>query len=166
MSSIPIFVRSNHFYSVAKSVLRSFGMILTTAGALLFTGSSLAAGNDQSEAMESYRAQYTACMKIGAKQDRATCLKEMAAARQADKRGKLVKPEEDYVQNALQRCYWPGQDTEACIARMLGMGQVSGSVAEGGIYRELPVIEVVVPQQRAMPSTTQPSGMPARGYSR
>ena len=69
--------------------------------------------------------------------DRTACLREMAAAQDAEQRGKLNSPG-GYEQNALARCKrQPTEARAACEKRVMGTGNttVQGSVQGGGKIR-------------------------------
>jgi hypothetical protein len=71
-------------------------------------------------------------------QDRAACIREAGAARQAAAHGQLTNAP-DYMQNAMARCQ--RQDASgraACEARVRGNGrtEVEGSVMGGGLIYE------------------------------
>ena len=69
-----------------------------------------------------------------------TCMKEARAALQAALHGQLTHGTPDYAANRLARCDpLQGLDHVACVARMAGAGTIEGSVAGGGILRELTV---------------------------
>lgn len=75
-----------------------------------------------------------------ANQDRGACLREEAAAREEMKKGKLESSGDsgEYTRNALARCgALPAADRTDCERRVRGDGKTSGSVAGGGVYREL-----------------------------
>jgi hypothetical protein len=84
-----------------------------------------------------------ACLRGQTAQDRDTCLREAGAALAQARRGGLQTEDASrFDANRLQRCEpLPEAQRRDCVARMQGEGTVSGSVAEGGIYREL-VIEI------------------------
>ncbi|QNK65057.1 hypothetical protein [Variovorax sp. PAMC26660] len=91
-------------------------------------------------------------------QDRAACIREAGAARQAAARGGLTSAP-DYRANALSRCsLQPPSDRSACEARVLGsMGntdsRVEGSVMGGGVIRESVTTTVMpAPEERRMPA--------------
>jgi hypothetical protein len=84
-------------------------------------------------------------------QDRATCLKELGAARGEAKHGNLTDAPSAYQNNALARCNGlPPADRQDCARRVSGDGSVSGSVKDGGILRETTTI-VTEPQPAPMP---------------
>ena len=114
------------------------GLSACAAAALLVAGMAAAAGGSQSEAQARYQQERAACVSGKSNQDRATCLREAAAALQEAKRGRLVDSQSAYEQNQLARCdRLAGGDRDDCLRRMKGEGTVSGSVEGGGIYREL-----------------------------
>ena len=97
-----------------------------------------AASNAASAQAESrYEKERAACLSGKSSEDSATCLKEADAARVAARKGELDK---DPVSagNATERCkVFTGVDRQACEERLSGAGTVSGSVAGGGVLREL-----------------------------
>lgn len=129
-----------------KSML-SFG-----AAALLAVGAATAqvatTGSDASfpgaasiDSSGSYQSEVNACMSGHTQQDRATCLKEARNAAAEKNRGRL----ETYgmnEQHAMARCdvHSTGEDRAACQARVMGMGSVDGSVAGGGLIREVETV--------------------------
>jgi hypothetical protein len=91
-----------------------------------------------------YAREVQACRAGRTQQDLDTCLEEARNA-QADRRhGVLARQGEDFTSNALARCEpLRGDDRVACEARVMGFGSTSGSIAGGGVLRE--VETVVVP---------------------
>ncbi len=92
-----------------------------------------------------YREEVQACREGRTAEDRSTCLKEARNAA-ADKRRGVLSNQGDFQANALARCdaHRVAIDKEACRERVLGEGGLSGSVAGGGLLREL---EVTLPQE-------------------
>jgi hypothetical protein len=125
---------------------RSWSLALCTAGTLLGASAAMAAaGGSVSDAQRIYQADRAACIRGDTGQDRATCLREAAAALQEAKRGRLDDGQAQFEQNRLLRCEkQPAEDRQDCIRRMNGEGTTSGSVKGGGIYREL-VVPVPAP---------------------
>ncbi len=96
-----------------------------------------------------YQQERAVCDQI--QQDRAACLREAGAARQAARQGTLTTAP-DYRANALARCsLHPPAERAECEARITGTGQttIDGSVLGGGLIRET-VTTVPVPP-RPMP---------------
>jgi hypothetical protein len=117
-------------------------MALTLAAALA-TGGALATSGAASEAQARYQQERAACLAGESGQDRETCLREAGAAYAAARQGKLERDNEDYARNALKRCLpLPDEERLDCEARMRGLGTTSGSVASGGILRQLVTVEV------------------------
>jgi hypothetical protein len=84
------------------------------------------------------------CATDAATHDRANCRREGAAARVEAARGGLTRPDaETMMRNALARCQ-VHRDSEArtlCERMVRGDGTRSGSVASGGVIRELVTVE-------------------------
>lgn len=101
------------------------------------------------------------CVRNAQTQDPNACLRELAAARAADKRGDLDTRVDDLAANALRRCErMPDTERAACeaLAHSEARSQVgsdltvqTGSVGAGGIYRE---------RREIVPATAAPTPMP------
>jgi len=104
----------------------------------------IAAGTTGIDASGNTQREKAACNSGMTQQDYVTCMREANNAA-ADKRsGKLDNAGGQFQNNALKRCdVLKGEDQIACQARMLGYGSTSGSVAGGGVVRQ--VETVVVP---------------------
>lgn len=117
----------------------------------LATGSSLG-GTDKARTnvQQRFEQEHAACLSGNSPQDRPTCLREAGAARAearadaradtrtAGRRDTQTGDAARYAGNQLRRCEaLPADDRTACVARMKGQGTTTGSVAGGGIYREL-----------------------------
>ena len=124
--------------STGQKIIPSLGLWACAVGAMLVAGMAAAAGGNLSEAQARYQQDRAACISGQSHQDRATCLREAAAAQQQAKRGGIGDDQSSYEQNRLIRCdRLSAGDREDCLRRMHGEGTVSGSVEGGGIYREL-----------------------------
>jgi hypothetical protein len=100
------------------------------------------------DATGNYQHEVRSCLSGDTQQDRDTCLREARNARADKKRGQLDTDSAQFAANSIARCdALSGQDKAACRARMMGYGQTNGSVAGGGILRE---VETVV-----MPSNAE-----------
>lgn len=123
-------------------------------------GASSPAGG-AGDARSRYEQERAACFGGGSGQDRETCLREAAAARAEAGRLTVAQDPAAYARNARLRCErLPPDDREACLARMDGHGTTSGSVAGGGILRELVTVEIG-PRPPAQPASEAASA-PAR----
>ncbi len=90
-----------------------------------------------------YEKEMQACRQGHTGQDRATCMQEARQARKAKRHGALDTPRQSMGANAMARCEGMNNaDMAACRARMMGYGRTSGSVAGGGVLRELEVVEM------------------------
>lgn len=95
-------------------------------------------GAELKAARARYAQDAAACRSGQSTQDLATCLREAGAALAEARRGSLGSGPEPHEANRLRRCDpLPEDQRKDCIARMQGQGTTSGSVASGGIYREL-----------------------------
>jgi hypothetical protein len=108
------------------------------AAMLSITTAFAADGTTAGDAGSRYSRERTACTDGTSQQDRATCLKEAGAALDEARRGRLEAGNMPSNANATARCNaLPAKDRSDCVARINGAGTTSGSVREGGIYREL-----------------------------
>jgi hypothetical protein len=123
----------------SRSSLLSFG-----AAALLAMSAAtaqVATGTTGIDASGSYQQEVQACMSGKTQEDQATCLKEARNAQADKKRGVLDNAGAAYQANAVARCnVLTGEDKAACQARMMGFGNTSGSVAAGGVLREVETV--------------------------
>lgn len=127
-------------------------IVLSVLLVVVLFSASTGAAIPASEANARYVQERAACLNGSSNQDRATCLKEAAAARKEAKAGHLNDSQQDFAANALLRCKaLPGDQQELCHRRMRGEGQVSGSVQQGGILRELTVFEKTMPDSQPVP---------------
>ena len=127
----------------SRKSLVSFGV-----AALLAVGAAtaqVATGTTGIDASGSFQQEVNACMTGRTQQDRDTCLKEARNAQAEKKRGALDNAGGNFEANASARCdVLQGEDKAACQARVMGYGNVEGSVAGGGLIRE--VETVVLPE--------------------
>ncbi len=115
-------------------------LVALLALAMVLAGSAAAATSkaDLAAAQTRHQQERAACLSGQSNQDRSTCLREADAAHAQARRGDLDDGPAAYARNAIQRCdALPAADRPDCLARMQGQGSTSGSVAGGGIYREL-----------------------------
>lgn len=114
-------------------------LVLAAAASLLGTTAVLAATADTpSDAQARYRQDMAVCTSGQSNQAIATCRLEASNALAAARRGNLrAAPPDQYQQNALQRCdAHQGDDRIACVARILGEGNVEEGIADGGLLRK------------------------------
>lgn len=150
--------------TLSRKSLASFGamtLFAVTAMAAQVAGNQFPDGAPLDKS-GSYQAEVQACKAGKTAEDQATCLREARNAQADKKRGKLDNSNAQFEANARARCnVLTGDDKSACEARMMGSGTVSGSVAGGGLLRE--VETVVTPpgegSASAPPKTSEPVGV-------
>jgi hypothetical protein len=106
---------------------------------LVLAAPAWSAGNKAgAEAQQRYRQERARCMSGQSNQDRATCLREAAAALQEARRNRLETGAGANLEaNATARCEaQPAADRAACVQRIQGAGSTQGSVGGGGLIRE------------------------------
>jgi hypothetical protein len=147
--------------TLSRKSLASFGasaLFAVTAVAAQVAGNQFPEGAAL-DASGNYQSEVQACKSGKTAEDQATCLKEARNARADKQRGALGNSGTDYAANARARCNaLNGEDKAACEARMLGYGNVSGSVAGGGLLREVETV-VMPPGEGSVtvePKTSDP----------
>jgi hypothetical protein len=154
------------------TLIRKTLALTTLATALLSAGAFAQVtptGDTGIDATGSTQSERNACLTGRTQQDQATCLREANNAA-ADKRKGQLDSNGNLTANALARCaVLTGTDQVACEARVLGYGGSDGSVAGGGMIKEVEVISVpadprqpvtIVPQTDSPVILTMPT--PAR----
>lgn len=149
-------------YSTTRTprLLAAMGVsLLMASGAALAQVPITATGTTGIDASGNVQKEREACMTGRTQQDQATCLREANNAAAEKRSGKLDNAGAQFQANARQRCeVLTGEDRVACEARVLGYGNTQGSVAGGGVIRE--VETVVVPSGatsvRIEPKTNAP----------
>ena len=131
-------------------------IVVSAAGALHGAAAVRAAeASGVPDADTRYRQERERCERIESPADRATCLREAAAARAEARRGMLTDRPDDpirYLENALKRCEpLPPDERADCEYRVRGGGTTRGSVEAGGIYRETVTREVERPREIRLP---------------
>jgi len=131
--------------------LSSPALALLVVGAAFTSTPALAGGGaSPTDSATLYQQERAVCLSGQSNQDRATCLKEAGAALAQSRHGAADENAAQQTLNASKRCdALPGADKTACQARMQGQGTTSGSVAAGGISRELVTREVGSPSAAA-----------------
>jgi len=126
--------------------------LLAVATMLLFQLPAWAAPPASASVQSRYQQDRAACLDSSSQHDRNSCLREAGAVRAESIRGHAASETADArARNALQRCNeLPGDMRGLCERRVRGEGTVSGSVAAGGVLREL-VIPVPAPAQAPLP---------------
>lgn len=136
----------------SRKSLVSFGVAALLA--VTAATAQVATGTTGIDASGSYQQEVNACMTGKTQQDQATCLKEARNAQAEKKRGLLDNAGGSFEANAMARCRaLTGEDKAACQARMMGFGSTSGSVAGGGVLRQ---VETVVLPAGSSSAAVQP----------
>lgn len=145
---------------VLSRLMTGIGLsLLMATGAAVAQVPITATGTTGIDASGNVQKEREACMTGRTQQDQATCLREANNAAAEKRSGKLDNAGAQFEANARQRCeVLTGQDRTACEARVMGYGNTQGSVAGGGVIRE--VETVVVPagatSVRIEPQTNAP----------
>jgi hypothetical protein len=150
----------------SRSSLVSFGVAALLA--MSAATAQVATGTTGIDASGSYQQEVQACMSGKTQQDQATCLKEARNAQADKKRGVLDNASGNFQANAVARCNaLTGEEKAACQARMMGFGNATGSVAGGGVLREVETVvlpagqsTVTIEPKTQDPVVLLPSGVP------
>lgn len=85
--------------------------------------------------------ELAACNNGTTQQSRATCITEVQNANAAKRAGQIDNAGGQFGANAMARCdVLSGDDQLACRARVAGYGNPQGSVAGGGVIREIETV--------------------------
>lgn len=141
----------------SRKSLLSFGVAALLA--VTAATAQVATGTTGIDASGSYQQEVDACMTGKTQQDQATCLREARNAQADKKRGVLDNAGAQFDANAKARCdVLSGEDKAACEARLMGYGSTSGSVAAGGVLREVETVVLPAGQnsETIVPKTADP----------
>lgn len=151
-------MKHNHAPRSRRSLLSfaAVSLLAMTAATAQVAGG---AGDTGIDASGNYQSEVQACMTGRTQEDRDTCLREARNARADKQRRNLDAAGNNLGANALARCEpLTGEDKAACQARVMGYGETSGSVAGGGVLRQVETV-VVPPGQSQVtiePKTSSP----------
>jgi len=130
--------------SVSRIQKRRLGYFAMVAIGGFLSFSALAA---DPAARQKYNSDVAFCKSGQSQQDYATCMREAGAALQQSSELHTAPPAVQ-AQNSEDRCgVQQGEDRVACQARMEGLGRTEGSVAGGGVIREITIVETVTPNK-------------------
>jgi hypothetical protein len=141
----------------ARKSLVSFGVAALLA--VTAATAQVATGTTGIDASGIYQQEVNACLTGKTQQDQATCLREARNAQGDKKRGLLDNAGGKFEANAAARCdVLTGEDKAACQARMMGFGATSGSVAGGGLLREVETVVLPAGERSVtiLPQTSEP----------
>jgi hypothetical protein len=137
----PQLASKSHFLRLAASVI---AFVLLTIGAVTAASAQIASGTTGIDATGNAQSELAACINGKTQQDRQTCITEVRNANAAKRAGQVDNSGGRFKENALARCdVFKGEEQIACQARIVGYGDAAGSVAGGGVIRQ--VETVVVP---------------------
>ena len=146
-----------HQNARSRKSLASFGVAALLA--MTAATAQVATGTTGIDATGDYQHEVQSCMTGKTQQDRDTCLREARNAQADKKRGLLDNAPAPLDANAVARCdVLTGEDKAACKARVMGFGNTTGSVAGGGVLREVETV-VLPPGQSSVtiePKTSDP----------
>jgi hypothetical protein len=141
----------------SRKSLLSFGVAALLA--VTAATAQVATGTTGIDASGSYQQEVNACMTGKTQQDQATCLREARNAQADKKRGVLDNAGAQFDANAKARCdVLAGEEKAACEARLMGYGSTTGSVAAGGVLREVETVVLPAGQSSVTiePKTADP----------
>lgn len=128
---------------------------LSAALLALTATAQIASGTTGIDATGNAASEMAACKEGSSHESRETCMTEVRNANASKRAGQLDNAAGKFDANAIKRCdVLVGGDKLACQARISGGGTTQGSVAGGGVIRE---IEVVIPAPA--PPTAAPQGI-------
>jgi hypothetical protein len=108
-------------------------------GAALLMGAAASQAAPGASAEARYQKERAACLSGQTQQAQGVCLREAGAARDAARKGALRSSgANDKAANAVERCevFTKADEHAACLDRVRGLGNTSGSALEGGVLRE------------------------------
>jgi len=149
----------------AKSIRNHFAF-LGFAAFLTVTAvtAQVATGTTGIDTSGNYDEEVRACLQGKTQQDQATCMTEARNAQADRKSGKLGDNSASLKANAASRCdSLAGEDKAACEARVQGRGTTSGSVAGGGVLREVETVVMPAGASSVLiePRTSDPVVLPS-----
>jgi hypothetical protein len=131
---------ASHIWRLAASVT---AFIFLTVGAISAASAQIASGTTGIDATGNAQSELAACNNGKTQQDRQTCMTEVRNANAAKRAGKVDNSGGKFKENALARCdVFKGEEQVACQARIVGYGDAAGSVAGGGVIRQVETVTV------------------------
>lgn len=142
----------------------------TLLACVIATHSFAQTPDEVADARARYKQEVAECARLHSGADSRNCIREARNALAEVKRGKMQESwrNVDFANHALARCeVHRGDDRSDCIARIRGYGKRTGSVAGGGILRELTTTKSAVvnspavskPEATYVPDPNPPSGL-------
>lgn len=129
--------RNFHLNNVSKGVAVFLFSIMLTISAT----AQIASGTTGIDNTGNAASELAACNNGTTQQSRATCITEVRNANTAKRAGKVDNAGGQFSANAMARCdVLSSDDKLACRARVAGYGNPQGSVAGGGVIREIETV--------------------------
>ena len=126
-------------HSHSRKSLVSFGVAALLA--VTAATAQVASGTTGIDASGNFKQEVNVCIDGMSHQDQPTCLREARNAQSDKKRGVLDNAGAQFDANAATRCnVLTGEEQAACQARVQGFGSTTGSVAAGGVLREVETV--------------------------
>ena len=133
--------------------------VFFTFGAITAASAQIASGSTGIDASGNAQSELAACNSGKTQQDRQTCITEVRNANAAKRAGKVDNSGGRFKQNALSRCdVFQGEEQIACQARVVGYGEAAGSVAGGGVIRQVETVVVPADATNVRIQPQSPSG--------
>lgn len=125
--------------TATRALQRRRSLIAFAGTALLAIAATVQVSTARAQVTDdmSLQQKLQACRSGNTFQSRESCIAEARAVHAARAQGR-IQTYGDHAANALARCniYRDQEGVLACRARVMGLGEVSGSVAAGGLLRE------------------------------
>jgi hypothetical protein len=134
-----------------------FAVLASLLAALAFAHTSV----DLAGAQARYKREVAECMSGGPGVEKGSCMRDARNARAEIRRGRMDEftSSSELARNALLRCEaHKGEDKSDCIARIQGRGRSVGSVAGGGILREMITTKTLAAPMVRPVATPAPEG--------
>ena len=136
-------------------------LAMASATAQVVTSPAEAMSTTGADPTGSTRSERNSCINGMTQQAEGTCLTEARNAAADKRRGVLNNSGGNFAANRLARCdVFPagGEDHAACVARIQGEGQAAGTVAQGGVVRQVETVVLPAGAQRVIinPQTPDP----------
>lgn len=129
--------RNFHLNTVGKGIA---GFLFSAVLAMSATA-QIASGTTGIDNTGNAASELAACNNGTTQQSRETCITEVRNANAAKRAGKVDNAGGQFGANAMARCdVLSGEELIACQARVAGYGNPQGSVAGGGVIREIETV--------------------------
>lgn len=145
--------------STFHTLIRALASTTVLAAALASQAAAQPSAGGSAESR--YQQDRDACLAGQTQQSREVCMREAGAARDAARKGKLGQAAQgDHSANAVARCkvFAKADEKAACLDRIRGTANQSGSAMQGGVLRES-VITAPSTTSTVTPAATAPAAV-------